>query len=179
MRKFLSKFTVFDLCIIAMMAALGVAVKPLVTTLIHLITGPLFIPGGAIAGGFYMMWIVLGAAICKKHGVAALIGIVQAVLVIAIGVYGTHGAVSLVTYSLPGIAVDLVLLATRLDPRDKMAMFLGGIAANLCGVVLTNVVFFRLPAFPLMLCLCAGALSGALGGLLAYLIASRFKKIRV
>ncbi|GAG99538.1 unnamed protein product, partial [marine sediment metagenome] len=54
-RKFLQRFSLFDLVIIAMVAALGIATKPVITPLVHIITGPLFIPGGAIAGGFYMM----------------------------------------------------------------------------------------------------------------------------
>jgi hypothetical protein len=53
----------FDLVVIAMMASLGVAIKPVVVPLAHIITGPLYIPGGVIAGGFYMMWIVLGAGL--------------------------------------------------------------------------------------------------------------------
>lgn len=179
MKEFLKKFRVYDLVIIAMMAAIGVAVKPLVVSLVHIVTGPLFIPGGAVAGGFYMMWLVMGAGLVQRKGAATLVGLVQGIIVIATGVYGTHGIISLVTYTLPGLAVDLVLLVSRQPPRGKMTMFLGGIAANLCGVVLSNLVFFRLPLFPLMLCLCAGALSGALGGLLAWLLTDRLGRLNL
>jgi H+/Cl- antiporter ClcA len=58
-------------------------------------------------------------------------------------------------------------------------MFAGGIGANLCGVVLSNLVFFRLPLFPLLLAVSMGALSGALGGLLAWLLAQRLEKLGV
>lgn len=178
-RTFLRKFTAYDLVIIAMMSALGVAIKPLAVSLVHLITGPLFIPGGSLAGGFYMMWLVLGAAMIKKPGTATLIGLVQSIMVIVAGIYGTHGIVSLLTYSLPGLAIDLVLWLTRQQPDAKMAMFVSGIAANLCGVLLSNAVFFRLPLIPLLLAVSAGALSGALGGLLAWLVAERFKKLNI
>lgn len=179
MKGFLNTFKAFDLVIIGMMAALGIAVKPIIVPLVHLITGPLFIPGGALAGGFYMMWIVLGAAIVNKRGAATLIGVVQAIIVIATGVYGTHGMVSLITYSLPGLTVDVILWITRLEPKAKIAMFIGGISANICGVILTNLVFFRLPLVPLLFSMSAGALSGALGGLLAWLVASRFSKLNI
>lgn len=179
MKGFLAKFTAFDLVIMAMMAALGVAVKPIAVSLVHIITGPLFIPGGSLAGGFYMMWLVLGAAVVKKKGAASLIGLVQALIVIATGVYGTHGIVSLLTYSLPGLTVDLLLWLTRQQPDKKIAMFIGGIGANLCGVILSNLVFFRLPLFPLLLALSAGALSGALGGLLAWLVAGRLERFNI
>jgi len=179
MKGFLAKFTAFDLTVIAMMAALGVAVKPIVVSLVHIVTGPLFIPGGSLAGGFYMMWIVLGAGLVNKRGTATLIGLVQSIIVITLGVYGTHGIISLLTYTLPGLTVDLLLWITRQDPEEKMAMFIGGIGANLCGVVLSNVVFFRLPLVPLLFSISAGALSGALGGLLAWLVAERFSKLNI
>jgi len=179
MKGFLAKFTAFDLTVIAMMAALGVAVKPIVVSLVHIVTGPLFIPGGSLAGGFYMMWIVLGAGLVNKRGTATLIGLVQSIIVITLGVYGTHGIISLLTYTLPGLTVDLLLWITRQDPEEKMAMFIGGIGATLCGVVLSNVVFFRLPLVPLLFSISAGALSGALGGLLAWLVAERFSKLNI
>lgn len=179
MKSFLGKFRAFDLVIIAMMAALGIAVKPVAVALVHIVTGPLFIPGGSLVGGFYMMWIVLGAALVNKRGTATLIGLVQSIMVIATGVYGTHGIVSLLTYTLPGLTVDVLLWLTRQEAGAKMAMFIGGIGANLCGVFLANLVFFRLPLVPLLLAISAGALSGALGGLLAWLVAERFKQLNI
>ena len=59
-KKF-EKLTLFDLVTIAMMAALGIAVKVVLVPLVHIITGPFFIPGGSISGGIYMLFIVLGA----------------------------------------------------------------------------------------------------------------------
>lgn len=179
MRSYLNKFTAFDLIIIAMMAALGVAVKPVAVSLAHIISGPLFIPGGSLAGGFYMMWLVLGAALVNRKGTASLIGLVQSIIVIAAGVYGTHGILSLLTYTLPGVTVDVLLWLTRQNPQDKLAMFIGGMGANLCGVLLSNLIFFRLPLVPLLLALSAGALSGALGGLLAWMLAARLGKLNL
>lgn len=179
MKGLLEKFSIFDLVIIAMMAALGVAVKPIVVSLVHIITGPLFIPGGSLAGGFYMMWIVLGAGLVRKRGTATLIGLVQSIIVIAVGVYGTHGIISLLTYTLPGVTVDLLLWIIRREADDKLAMFITGIGANLCGVILSNAIFFRLPLLPLLLAISAGALSGALGGLLAWLLSSRLARFNI
>lgn len=179
MNGFLNKFTVFDLVIIAMAAALGVAVKPIVVSLVHIVTGPLFIPGGSLAGGFYMMWIVLGAAWVKKTGTATLIGLVQSIMVIAVGVYGSHGILSLVTYTLPGVIVDLLLVITGWKPDEKIVMFMGGIAANCCGVIISNLLFFRLPLIPLLFSISLGSLSGALGGLLAWLLFRRLDRLNI
>lgn len=178
-KRFFTKFTLFDLIIIAIVAALGIAIKPVIVPLIHIITGPLFIPGGAIAGGFYMMWIVVGAGLVGKRGAATLIALVQAIIVIAIGVIGTHGIMSLFTYVAPGIAVELLLLATRQRSNNIFICFFAGMVANIAGTILTNFVFFKLPLIPLILTIAGGALSGGLGGLLAYLIIKNFHKLNI
>ena len=50
-RKFLSRFTMFDLVVIAMMASLGIAIKPVVVPLAHIITVHCTYRG-VIAGAF-------------------------------------------------------------------------------------------------------------------------------
>ena len=177
-KGFFKKFSVFDLIIMAIVAALGIAMKPVIVPLIHIITGPLFIPGGAIAGGFYMMWIVIGAGLVGKRGAAVIIAIVQAIIVLTVGIVGTHGIVSLITYVAPGIAVELLFLITRQKGDNIFSCFFAGMAANLAGTVLTNFVFFKLPLVPLVLTLAGGALSGGLGGLIAYAVIKSVRKIK-
>ena len=162
-RKLLSRFSTFELVPLALMACLGIATKPIIVPLTHIITGPLFIPGGVIAGGFYMMWIVMGVALVQKYGAASIIAAVQAVVVMALGIYGTHGFLSLFTYILPGLAVDLVLLFSRHRGCCLGCCFAAGIAANASGTVLVNFVFFRLPLIPLLLSVSSAALSGGVG----------------
>ncbi len=166
----------FDLVMIAMTAALGVATKPIIVPLAHLITGPLFIPGGALAGGFYMMWLVIGAAITGKRGTATLVGLVQGFMVLVTGFYGTHGVLSILTYSFPGLAVDLGLLFYRSYVKSVSGMFIAGILANVAGTISTNWVFFRLPFIPLMLSLAVASFSGGLGGILAYKIVQQLSR---
>lgn len=178
-RRFLHRFSVFDLVVIAMMASLGIAIKPVVVPLAHIITGPLYIPGGTVAGGFYMLWLVLGAGLVGKRGTATLIALVQAIMVIAIGVFGTHGIVSMITYLLPGIGVDLLLLLTRHKGCCSGCCFFGGVVANLSGTILVNMVFFQLPLIPLLLSLSSAALSGGLGGIIAFNIIKQFRRFHI
>jgi len=173
--SFLDRFSIFDLIVIALMACLGIATKPLVVPLAHIITGPLFIPGGSIAGGFYMMWIVLGAGLVGKLGTATLVAVVQAVVVMAMGMLGSHGIMTVFTYILPGLSVDLVLAVSRHRGCCSGCCFAAGVAANTSGAMLVNLVFFRLPLIPLVLTLSAAALSGGLGGLIAHSVLRRFK----
>lgn len=178
-RRFLDNFSMFNLIIIAMMASLGIATKPIIVPLVHIITGPLFIPGGAIAGGFYMLWIVLGIGFVKKAGTGTLIAFVQAIMVLSVGLFGTHGFISIITYSLPGLAADIPFLFSKTKNFNILHYFFSGVAANLAGTYLSNLAFFRLPFVPLLLSLSCAALSGGLGGVIAYNIIKRFKHMNV
>ncbi len=175
-QKFIANFSVFDLIIVAMLSALGIATKPIIVPITHIITGPLLIPGGVVAGGFYMMWLVLGAGLTGKCGAATLIGLVQALMVFGTGVFGSHGALTLLSYTLPGVAIDLMLWLTRHRICCLPCSFFAGVLANICGAALVNILYFRLPLVPLMLTLTVAALSGGLGGIIAYKVLQQLKK---
>lgn len=177
--RFLSRFSIFDLVIIAILSALGVATKPIIVPLVHIITGPLFIPGGAIAGGFYMMWIVLGAGFVKKTGAATLIGLVQGILVISTGIIGTHGIMSIASYTIPGIVVDIVFLFSKDKNFNILHYVFGTMAANVSGTLIANILFFRLPKVTVVLILASAALSGALGGIIVWGINQGLEKIDI
>lgn len=177
-QKFLARFSLFDLIIIAMMAAIGIAIKPVIVPLAHILTGPLFIPGGVVAGGFYMMWLVLGTGLTGKRGTATLIGLVQALAVMGTGFFGSHGAMSLLTYTVPGIMADLGLLVTGHRVCCFPCAFMAGMLANIGGSAMVNLVYFRLPLIPLLLSLSVAALSGGLGGIIAFQIRQQLLKIQ-
>jgi hypothetical protein len=180
----LKRFSIYDLIIIAVMAAVGIAIKPVVSSVVHAISAPLMIPGGSLAGGLYMLWIVLAYAITGKLGAATLAGFVQALMVIFTGIPGSHGIMSLVSYTAPGLAVDiLMLLMIKMGGRkyDRLASFLAGMLANLTGTFFVNIIFFHLPALFLALTLAAAALSGGIGGLIAwelFRIVARYRLFR-
>jgi len=178
-KRWLSKYTPFHLILIAAMAALGVAVKPVVSTLVHAVTGPLFIPGGAVAGGVYMLFVVLAASLTGAKGAGTLCGLCQGLLVLAMGAPGSHGALSPFTYTLPGLAADLMFLLFARREANLLACCFAGLLANLAGTASANLVFFSLPAVPLLLSLCAAALSGALGGVAAWGITKQLKQWKI
>ncbi len=178
-KTLLYNFSVFNLTIIAIVSALGVATKPIVVPLVHIITGPLFIPGGAIAGGFYMLWIVIGVGLVKKFGTGLLIGIVQAILVIATGAMGSHGIMSIVSYTLPGLCVDLVFLLAKNKNYNILHYVFGCMFANILGTFISNIMFFRLPSLAVMLMLSSAAFSGAVGGIIASSIIKGLEKMNI
>ena len=178
-KKFTSRFSVFQLMVIALMAAVGIAVKSVITPLVHIFTGPLFIPGGVVAGGLYMLFLVMAVSLTGQRGSAVFCGFCQGIMVLIIGTAGSHGVLSVVSYTLTGLAVDLVVLVLRHKGCCLMCCFFGGMAANLTGTLVVNTAFFRMPLIPLALSLAAAALSGGLGGALAWAITRQLRNMRV
>lgn len=176
MAKFMRRFTLKELTLMAVMAALGVALKPLVVPLANMVSAPLLIPGGAFAGGLYMMWLVMAQALTGRLGAATLAGLTQALMMLITGMPGSHGVLNLITYTLPGLVCDLAALPFYKRPFSRAQSFAGGMAANLMGTVLTNLVFIRPPMLPWMLSLSAAALSGGAGGLLAWQLYKLLRK---
>lgn len=119
-----------------------------------------------------MLWLVLGYGLTgNKPGTALLIGLVQGFIVL-LQPFANHGAFSLLSYSAPGIAVELVYLFLK-GPVSPSRAFIGGAAANLTGsflvtVVVMRVVVWRLPFIPFALMVLAATLAGGLGGVAAY-----------
>lgn len=178
-KTLLSHYTVFEIVLIALLGALGLATKPVIVPIVHLITGPLFIPGGSVAGGFYMLWIVLGASLIHKRWSATLIALVQGIIVCITGSFGTHGILSILTYSLPGLMIDIAFFIGRRKVQTSLDFFIAGAIANISGTYLSNLVFFRLPLVPLILSLSLAILSGGIGGLVAYGIYNKVKDLGI
>ena len=176
MSGFFQKFTLYELVVMAVMAALDIATKQIVAPLAHIVCGPFAIPSGALAGGFYMMWIIIGYGIVRKPGTAIIISIIQALLVIFTGVVGSHGIMSLFTYICPGLAVELVLIIIRHRCCCAGCCALAGIAANMTGTACVNIVFFRAPGVYLILVLAMAALSGLAGGITGWQLIKIFSR---
>lgn len=178
-QKALHRYTMFDLLIIAIMAALGIAVKPIVVPLAHMIGAPLMIPSGALAGGLYMMWIVVAFGITGKYGTATLVALVQALLVLFTGIVGSHGIMSIVSYTLPGIAVDLVMFIIGHKVCCLPCAFIAGAVANIAGTYAVNSIFFSLPFYFLILIIAIAILSGGIGGIIAWQLLKILRKYQI
>ena len=178
-RRFLSGFSVFDLMIVAILAALGIAVSGIVGYLVRIVTSMLFIPGGAVAGGIYMLFLVLAVAFTKKKSAALLCGFVQAIIVMVTGFGGHHGAMTIITYTMPGVAVLVLLLIMRRDCSCRLSCFFSCLAANMMGTFLVAAGVMGLPMVPMLLAITVSALSGGLGGLLAFSLVQQVEKTGV
>ncbi len=175
----LKRFTTRDLIVIAILAAMGVAVKPLVGPLIKTVSRSLLIPGGALGGGFYMMWLVLAVTLVPRYGSGLLTGLVQALAVFVLGWYGSHGAFTLVSYTLPGMVADLSSLPLRRYRDYPCSHIWICILANLTGTLMSGYVLMRLQLRPLLYAAGISIFSAAVGGLLSWSVFRQIKKLRL
>ena len=165
----MKRYSTFDLIIIAILAALGLGTKQIVRPVIEIFTRILVIPGGALAGGFYMLWLVLAKRLVPKFGSGIFFGLVQA-LVVLILPFGSHGIFTFITYSLPGLVIDLIELLNRKNKNGLLFSVIDGAAANLVGSVAVSIFIFDMPIEIMLFVITLALLSGNLGGILAYLI---------
>ena len=173
-KRFFDKFSSFELIVIVVMAALGVAIKPIIVPIAHIVCGPLMIPSGAMAGGLYMMWMVIGYCLVRKRGTAFMIALVQTLLVVFTGIVGSHGIMTFITYLGPGIAVELIMFLVPRRGTSRGVCLAAGTAANVVGTLAVNFVFFRTPGVYLILVLAIASLSGMIGGLISWHLAKIF-----
>ena len=176
MNRLFQKFSSYELAMMAVLAALGIAMKSVVKPLAQLVCGPFMIPAGTLAGGLYMMWMVIGYGLVKKPGTALIMSIIQALLVIFTGSVASHGILSLVTYVVPGIAIEVLFLLIRHRGCCVGCCALAGLVANVAGVACVNRAFFQVPDVYLVLVLAIAALSGLVGGVLAWQLIKIFDK---
>jgi energy-coupling factor transport system substrate-specific component len=162
-----------NLLIITLLASLGLATKSLLNPLARFLLSTLAMPGGVLFGGLYMMWLALARGLVGKSGSATLTAFVQGGVALVLGLTPVHGLLSAVIFLAPGIFVDVVFFIPVRRKRNRLMQFtLACLGANLIGIVLVALVW-GIVRRPLILLASIGALSGGLGGLLAYLISEK------
>ena len=169
MSKVFRTFTTRDLIVIAGLAGIGLAIKPLISPLSKMITSPLMIPGGSFTGGLYMLWMVLAVLIVDKFGTGIVYGLLQALVIMVIGIRGNQGLLSLVSYTFPGLLVDLVYLAIPHPERIWGQMLLCALA-NMAGALIVAIFVFHHPLPFILIIEGMSMVSGIIGGWISWTI---------
>jgi hypothetical protein len=159
----LNKISTFDAVFMALTAACGLALKPIVGPLFKIIGSALLIPSGTMAGAIYMLWPMLALLTVRQIGTATIVGLIQGIIVLITGIYGSHGVLSIITYTLPGIVIDLVYFLLR-NWKSRWLLYLPSAFGNLSGSLLIGIIFLHLPKIPLMISLIPAFVFGLLGG---------------
>lgn len=152
------KFTVSEMILISLIAAISIVTKPYLKAL----AAPLPI-AGVVMGAFYMMWVVFIALLINKRFSATLFSILQAVLALALGVAGKWGLWVFVGYTIPGLAVDFIFMSRT---SKLVKSILSGAVANFIGSLISMLIFTPNIGNKILL-LAPSIFSGAIGGFLA------------
>ena len=161
----------------ALCCDLGLFSKKLISPAAHLITGFLHIPGG-VSTSFSLMFLVTAAALMPTFGCAALMGAVQSMLALFLGMTGRMGLLAPIGYILPGLAIDLILFAFRkITNHTSAGIILASIAASVTACLTTNMLVNRLWGIVLLLYVFVSAVSGALCGVLAVSLVNRLQPV--
>jgi ABC-type thiamin/hydroxymethylpyrimidine transport system permease subunit len=170
------KIATTDIVLMALFASLGLATKNIIHPLIATITGPLYVPTGAVAGGVYMMWPVMAYGFIRKLGAATMVSLTQAFISLLLP-FGNFGLLSFVIYLAPGLAIDGFFLLSRHKACCAACCIGAAAAANVVGTVLVGALVLALPWVVLSFLAVIAAISGCIGGFIANMLLFRIGKI--
>ena len=169
-------FLLTDLILIAILAALGLATKQVIYPLVSLATMPFYLPTGAIAGGIYMMWLIVARGVVAKPGAALAVALVQG-FVAFLTPFGKHGIYTFIIYLAPGIMVELVMLAGRHNACCLGCTTMAGIMANMVGSALVSSIILAAPVSLVLFTAAVGGIAGAIGGPIALALLRSYWKV--
>lgn len=156
------------LIFLALCCDLGLFAKRLISPVTNIITDALRIPGG-VGTSFSLMFVVIAAMLTQGKGCGTIMGAVQSVLALALGMTGSMGALAPVGYLVPGILIDcIVILGRKLRWDEVFIMVLANLLAALGAALSANMIVFHLRGLLLALYLAVGMSTGALCGLLGH-----------
>lgn len=173
----MSSYRLRNLIFIAICCDLGLITKRLIAPAANIITDILRIPGG-IGTSFSLMFLVIAAVLIHVKGCATLMGLVQSMIALSLGMVGSMGVLSPIGYIIPGIVIDLVLTVSKkinidMLPEMTVANMLGTAAAALTA----NAIVFHLSGVTLALYIVVALASGAVCGPLGYSLVNRLMPI--
>ena len=169
------KVSTGQLCFLAISIALSLGTKRVISPITNLLTDFIRVPGGGAATAFSLMFLVIATSGMEWPWATAAAGFVQSLLALSMGMSAYQGAFAVLTYTLPGVVIDLF---RKFYPRrDKAYFALSCGAANTAGALLTNLLVFRLKGISFLLWMLVACVIGLLGGLLGEFLYRRFLKI--
>lgn len=174
MRKTRLKYLIF----MALCCDLGLFTKRLIAPAANIITDSLHIPGG-VATAFSLMFLVIAAALLPpRFGYATLMGAVQSVLALAMGMVGSMGILAPIGYIMPGVVIDCVLAVSRkLRLPMELQLVIANALAGMTASLTANLIVFRLHGLVLLVYLSVATTCGAICGLLAGWATDRLKPV--
>lgn len=165
------------LIVMALCCDLGLFSKRLIAPAANILTDALHIPGG-IGTSFSLLFLVVAAALLGSFGCATVMGIVQSVIALSLGMVGSMGVLSPIGYIVPGLIIDCVLWTShRLRIPESVSLVLSNMLASVSAGLTANLIVFRLHGVALLLYASVALASGAVCGVLAGELSRRLKPV--
>ena len=141
--------------------------KRLISPVANILTDLIHVPGG-IGTSFSLLFLVLGAMLVPFFGCAALMGLLQGIIALSLGMVGRMGALSMIGYILPGIVIDCVIaVAKKTHLSDRITAFAANALASVTAGLVANIIVLRLDGIALTIYLGIAFISGAICGYLS------------
>lgn len=163
------------LTFLAICIALSLVTKRVISPVTNLLTDLIRIPGGGAATAFSLMFLLVGTSGLEWCWATTAAAFVQSLIALSMGMSAYQGLFAVLTYSLPGLVIDLFRMICPL--RDKTYFSLACAAANTAGALLTNILVFHLEGIAFLLWMLVAASVGMMGGLMGELLFQRIIQI--
>lgn len=173
----MTKLTLRQWITMALCCDMGLFSKRLIAPAVNILTDALHIPGG-IGTSFSLMFLVVAAGLIPQFGCATIMSVMQSLLALSMGMVGSMGLLSPVGYIVPGVVIDVLLLARRrLNLPEAVSLVLSNMLAAVSAGLIANLIVFRLHGLPLLLYAAVALASGAICGALAVALTERLKPV--
>jgi hypothetical protein len=169
------KVPLSHLIFLAICVALSLVTKRVISPITNVLTDFIRIPGGGAATAFSLMFLAIATSGMRWPCATTAAGFVQSLIAMALGMSAYQGAFAILTYTLPGVVIDL--FRGFYPHRDKTYFSMCCAAANTAGALLTNLLVFRLEGIAFALWMLIACTIGLLGGLLGEMIYRRLLRI--
>ena len=166
-----------ELIFAALCCVLGLLSKKMISPATNILTDFVRMPGGGTSGGIAMSFLVLGAAYSRRIWMGSLMGFLQALLALALGMAGYQGIFALITFTIPGAAIDVAKLLWKGKEKKGDFFVTACFLASSAAAVASNFLVFRFSGMMFLLWIGLAACAGILGGFIAFLLYEQLKKI--
>lgn len=160
----------------ALCCDLGLFSKKLIAPAANVLTDALHIPGG-IGTSFSLMFLIVAVGVMPRFWCGTIMGAVQSLIALSLGMVGSMGALSPIGYIVPGFVIDCVMYAAR---RLELKTEYGAVLANMLSAasagLTANFIVFRLSGVVLALYVAVALTSGAVCGVLGSELIKRLSK---
>lgn len=166
------------LIIMALCCDLGLFSKRLIAPAANVITDALHIPGG-IGTSFSLMFLVVAAGLMPRFWCGTIMGAVQSLIALSLGMVGSMGALSPIGYIVPGFVIDCVMWAERrLNAKTQYTVIIANMLSAAAASITANLIVFRLSGVVLLLYVSVALTSGAICGVLGCELLRRLQNMK-